>query len=349
LINIEEVWADETVRCIVTNGTISVGVNFDTPGVFDSIHAYYSADIPARDAFQSFRRVRRPISNVIHLLRDKSSFLGHFIDKNKVQFPICPIFEQLRKDLLIEHNANKSISHSWDTFELFAEKTGLTILPANTERVATETAEYIKDLINEAECVFDWNKIPDIPDDMPDEEIVKWMYSVWSSRATLQERLMYLKYVFKKKITVSPENDSSVDALWKRNPHLLDRLRDMWDYDEHIMNLLFAENNVDLSPGNKFTEFPDKMVTSIPMEIIQQQFDFHNPPQDYRTSLVANMINSFFGKRVYTLKKRKRDEEELYWSYETDGNFACDLNTACLYTIPRFKPLTVEMLDDDDD
>src|SRR5207253_9367386 len=104
----------------------------------------------------------------------------------------------------------------------------------------------IKELIDSAECVFDWNKIADIPEDISEEDLYNLTCNIWSSRAKLEDRLMYMKYIFKKKVKVSPENDSSVNKLWKRNPDLPDKLRDMWAVDKHIMNLLFFEIKVDL-------------------------------------------------------------------------------------------------------
>ncbi|KAJ3272555.1 hypothetical protein HK104_004450 [Borealophlyctis nickersoniae] len=46
LAEVEEVWAKDCVRCIVTNGTISVGVDFNKPDVFDRIHAFYTPQTP---------------------------------------------------------------------------------------------------------------------------------------------------------------------------------------------------------------------------------------------------------------------------------------------------------------
>jgi hypothetical protein len=358
LLDIEAVWADAMLRCVVTNGTISVGVNFDVPDVFDSIHVFHSADLPLRDNFQGYRRVRRPKNNIIHIFRSRQCFFGHYVDKENLNFPKCEIFNQLRKDLMIELNANKSCSENWDAYELFMEMTGLQMLPKNTDEVSKETAKYIRELINNADCVFDWDKIADLPD-LTEEQVEQWELTIWSSKVTLEKRLMYLKHMFKKKVPTPSALPTGMELrsfemlrgqLWAKNVTLPDQIRELkWYESDHMINRLFAENGIDIktinfSRGHSLKAlfagafaFPDNMKTAIPLDEIQKKFVFHNQPKNSRTALVASMINSFFGKRVYNLKGQKRVDGERIWHYETDVEFGISLSTACMFTAGKYK------------
>ncbi|TPX53317.1 hypothetical protein PhCBS80983_g06319 [Powellomyces hirtus] len=52
LCDAESIWGNEQCRCVVTNGTISVGVNFDAKNIFDKIYGFYAPFIPMQSDLQ---------------------------------------------------------------------------------------------------------------------------------------------------------------------------------------------------------------------------------------------------------------------------------------------------------
>lgn len=315
LSDVETVWSDPKVKCIVTNGAISVGVNFNQPNIFHSIHAYYSPQIPVRDFFQALYRVRKPISSEMFLYRDKVSFFGYTMDDRK--FPSCSVFHQLRQDLHIEELANKNV-RNWETFNLFAEKANVSIHPQQLEEIERKNVDFIWGLLKDVNCIFDWDKIPSIPPEVPVEFIDALEGRVYSNSATIDDRLMYQKYLFSTHFRHDAD-ETVLMELWEKNIGLPRKVEDFLSRKTpaaNLMNDLFLENNVELG-----AELPTCMETSIPLEKIQRAFQFHNPPQNYRTSLCARMINSYFMRNVYNISIQVMKDKKHTWPYELDEEF----------------------------
>lgn len=368
LVNIEKEWINK--RCVVTNGCISVGVNFDIPNIFESVHVHITPNCPLRDAFQAIGRIRRPISRIIYMYRDKRCFHGKKID---VDLPDCPIFRKLRKNIMLETNATKSCQKRWDVFELFLEQTGITMLPVNKDKISEKSAEYIKELIGETDCVFEYDMIKNatylVKDndgnmkeiymtDAPEEVINKWEIRMWSSDVTLDERLQYLKFRFHQKINETPslENQyvkSAIKQLWNKDPTLVDKVIKMkMRNEDYLINRLFAENKIDMDDYDGVFAFPSKMSTSIPLDKIKEHFHFHNPPRDYSTSLVSRMINSYFGNPVYAIKTVKDpiNKNKRSYIYDTNSTFGENFGFAWeRVTVKKKKKFNILDKDDEDD
>ena len=57
--NVKDVWGKDEVRIVIYTTKITVGINFDTRNIFDSIYIYGSVYCPiARDLMQAHFRVR---------------------------------------------------------------------------------------------------------------------------------------------------------------------------------------------------------------------------------------------------------------------------------------------------
>ncbi|KAJ3282912.1 hypothetical protein HK104_010655 [Borealophlyctis nickersoniae] len=277
LAQVEEVWTKDSVRCIVTNGTISVGVNFNKPDVFDHIHAFYTPQIPVRDFFQALYR----------------------------------------------------------TFDLFAEKANVLIHPEKMEIIAKKNAKYIRDLLDRVKVRFDWERIPDVPED--DDVIFDLMATIHSHRATVDDRLMFQKFQFKCNF-VDDTDEAMLKDMWKKNIDLPTKVAHLRGNPDNLINKVLAENNTRLGEI-----FPNNMVTSLPFDEIQRYFKFHNPPRDYRTHLVSRMLNAYFGNKVYSLKCRKRN-----WSYETCGKFLEHVQV-CQEKMRKFNRFKLRYDDDDEE
>ncbi|KAJ3165801.1 hypothetical protein HDU87_002892, partial [Geranomyces variabilis] len=293
LANVEKVWADTTLKCVVTNSAISVGVNFNMPEVFDQIFAFYTAQIAVRDFFQALYRVRRPKDTTMILLRDKWCSLDHYDDVKG--FPDCEVFKQLRKDLLIEERANANFD-TWETFNLFCSLANVTILPERLNTVTEENEKYIDSLQKQVQCVFNWERIPTLPIDCPDEVLEEFQKRIYSDQATLDDRLIMQKHCFMRKFK-DDAPDETMALVWKKNVNLPTQLMTLKEDPKHIINNLLGENNVVL--GKHFSGFPDHMRTSLPWEKIKKHFFFAKAPRDYKSHLCAKMLNAYFQQDVY--------------------------------------------------
>ncbi|KAJ3159850.1 hypothetical protein HDU88_008418 [Geranomyces variabilis] len=336
---VELIWGAEEVRVVVTNGTISVGVNYNPQNVFHSIHAYYTPQISPRDFFQSLYRVRHPIDSCMCLFRDTQCRLGYMKNEPQVEHPsnlltdesavtisnteslstVCPIFRQLRKDLAIEELASKNYKGPtrFETFDFFAELANVSTLPQDRVKVASENEKYVSDMLRRAEVCFDWDRIEDIiPGDETNDCVTALESFIYSNKATMQSRLIYQKYCFRS----SFPPDTPVEALkriWKNGLDMPSKVYTLQRNPNHIINTLLQENGAHLGE-----DFPPAMTTAIPLEEIKAAFSFHNPPKDYRTHLVSRMLETFFGRKVYeACYERKQVKGKREWVYKTDERF----------------------------
>ncbi|KAI9102770.1 hypothetical protein DFS34DRAFT_591389 [Phlyctochytrium arcticum] len=147
---IEKLCTNEEVCGIVTNTVISVGVNYDTADVFDEF-------------FQSITRIRNPKDNVIGLFRTKKSLYGTM--ENNMNVPDCTVFERLRQDLQLEISANKNVKN-WETFKLFMEMLDIKLTPKDKEWSMRAAAQTMDELMEDCELLLDWNRIPDVSDQL---------------------------------------------------------------------------------------------------------------------------------------------------------------------------------------
>ncbi|KAJ3052131.1 hypothetical protein HK097_006855 [Rhizophlyctis rosea] len=305
LCNVETLWGDPKVRCVVTNSTISVGVNFDERNVFHKIFAHYSNMLPVRDFIQSLYRIRHPMSTEMILVRTR--FHTHGKEKVlSISHPNCPIYQQLRKDIGIEQLANRNID-KWQTFDMLCGQANIIIKPAKVELAVAANKTYIEHLESEVELVFDWNRIADVSDRL---ELEQWLYRSYSNQATLDDRLEIEKYIFRTKFSETATEDH-LGRVWQKKKDFVDKIRMLLEFDKHIVNRVLEENNVLLENGI----LPDAMVTSISIDVITSHFQFDKSIKNYKSGLVSQILNAFFGMKVYGIKpegggKRKRVIED---------------------------------------
>ena len=300
LCDVEEVWGDPKVRCVVTNGTISVGVNFDQQDVFDKIFAHYNNMLSVRDFLQSMYRVRHPKSTQMFLVRSKMNLFGY--EKLSIRHPKCPAYTQLREDIAVEELANLNFNQ-WQTFNMLCRLANITIQPLRLKKAIIQNEDYLARLEQDVELVFDWNRIDDILDY---DTFKETLYKTYSNRATLDDRLQIEKYLFKRKF---PENASEdeMKSVWTKKKDFIDKTYTLVRDEEHLVNQIFKENHLELD-----STLPDGMITKIPVKELLQKFHFTKPIKNYESGLVAQVLNAFFGMRVYSNcegKKRKRKSQ----------------------------------------
>lgn len=304
LSDVEKLWGNEKVRCVVTNSTISVGVNFNEKDVFDNVFAHYSPMIPVRDFLQSIYRVRHPKSNTMMLLRSKYHGFGH--DKLHISnHPDCDIYRQLRTDIDIEQLAYKNVN-KWQTFHMMCEYANITIYPMNIDVAVTENKVYLDHLAEEVDLLFNYKRIKDITNH---QEFEDKLFKSYSNTATLDDRLEIQKYMFRRMFPDNADEEEMI-TVWNKKKDFVDSIHKLLWNEEHIINRLLEENNLKLS-----STLPNGMHTKIPVSEILEHLHFDKSIKNYKSGLVSQMLNAYFQMKVYGIKKRKRedgsDEEEL--------------------------------------
>lgn len=307
LIDCEGLWANPKVRCIVTNGAISVGVNFNIPKVFDCIYALHAPHISARDFMQALYRVRHPKSAIMHLFRVK---FGKF-SKGWENPPWRPsgdrVFDQMRKDLQLEAFAN----NKKETFGLFQEKSGIVTKPKKA-RTKKANREDIKALLKMADVTFKWDRVQDITE----EEAEEFMLLTASNQSNLQQKLMVDKYYLRKKF-VPDAPEASIKELWKKWPDLPGLVDRVLKRKHDIVRRVLDENGCEVGQ-----ELPKRAKISIPLEQIKRAFTFHNAPKDHRPHLVSRVLNTYFGKNVYwRAEERETIDGKQVYPYETSDDY----------------------------
>ncbi|KAI8590413.1 hypothetical protein BDZ88DRAFT_438439 [Geranomyces variabilis] len=163
LADVETLWANERLRCVVTNGAISVGVNFNLPDVFDQIFAFYCPVIGAVSSAQT----GKPSHAII-----------------------------LKQNLLIEEHANGNFK-DWETFNLFCELANVLLLPETINQILQENKRYLDELEGSVKCKFSWDLIEAIDRNIPDEGRAAWQNEdilrvLWDEARQLPSKLKTL-------------------------------------------------------------------------------------------------------------------------------------------------------------
>ncbi|KND02853.1 uncharacterized protein SPPG_01932 [Spizellomyces punctatus DAOM BR117] len=298
LSNVETIW--ERCRVVITNVSISVGVNFNKKDVFDRIYGYYSPFIPVRDFIQSLHRVRHPKDSTMLLHRDFRRSFGICNNRRPAEMPDCLIFRQMVSDLEIEYNANNN-TKKWETFNMFCRKAGIEIHPVSTEAGLENNQEYLKSFPSKKDLAFYWGNIADIESHQAEQ----YLYMSYRNDASLEQCLQLAKYFFKKRFSEDTEDDIMAE-VWSAKPDFIDKVIELRSNPSHIINRVFTENGVTLGDG---TPLPNQMQTSIPVEEIKTQFKFDRRREE-GTGLVAQMINAYFGMKAYYQKDSKRKQKQ---------------------------------------
>ncbi|KAJ3051392.1 hypothetical protein HK097_007625 [Rhizophlyctis rosea] len=323
---VNELWSNPDLRCVVTNGCISVGVNFHKKEIFDCVHAFYATYIPPRDFFQALARIRHPKDTTISLYRSELRAYGDY----ELADLDCNIFKQLQRDLDIERRANGN-HKKWETFNLFAEMGGFDIYPSKAKVLSEDLRTEIQKMLADADIFFDFENIPNITW----EDVEELEMKILSGRASALNKLSLEKFYWKMNFIDEADFDE-LKEVWSSNINLPARLRALEEEEVPIMKRLLEENKLTV---DDFGEgLPDTMHTSIPLTDIQKFFNFAKAPETYRTDLVAKMLNAYFQCEVYRRSnKRKQKDGKRDYVYETNNSFMTAANTV-LHFLKRKEP-----------
>jgi hypothetical protein len=202
----DEVWSNTEVRLVVCNSSIAVGVSFSLPDAFDHVMGYYACCLSLRDFFQTLFRVRLPKSRKMHVVLDCSIIFKQVsgIYNPPIVGPDCPVFRQLRKNMMIEFRADGLMS----TCRLFAAKANMELKTSSFEK-AREVGEEILEAFEEG-IIYNRKNIEKIDSDT---EALLSTLRLSSTGITFEDKLKLHRYYFEQHF-LSDTAESIIDKAW---------------------------------------------------------------------------------------------------------------------------------------
>lgn len=290
LTDVEKVWGDERVRCVITTSCISVGVNFNRKECFDQVFGVYQSHVPYREFFQALFRVRFPLDLTLYVL--KLPFRAKS-ESRKPSWNVMPIkhrseFDELSSNLLIEERVNTAR----DGFELFQGFAGIASKIVKAPRTTRANREAFWDLLAEANLAFKWENIPELTH----EEFLRIGGLIDSKDVGLWDRIMWDKAIFLKRFRAETPHDTAMIDMWKRNSNFPVIVHEIENGGRrHLVRRILAENGVTL--GEALPLYAT--CNTVPLKDIQEKYRFHHAPKQLRAQLVSRVLNVEFGRQVY--------------------------------------------------
>jgi len=207
----------------------------------------------------------------------------------------------MQSDLNIERLANRNTS-DWQTFNMLCDYANIGIIPYNKKIAIDQNEEVLEHLEEKLELCFNYQRIADIRDD---ETFEKKLHKSYSNRATLDDRLEIEKYMFKRKFPKDAIEDE-LETVWCKKKDFIDKVWTLFLDKGHIIHDILKENRVNL----KDCVLPDGMVTKIPLEKLKVHFHFDSAVRDLKSGLIGNVLNAYFGMKVYGIKVIVIKEED---------------------------------------
>lgn len=200
--DVNAAWA--SLDCVICNGVITCGVNFDLTG-FDKVFMFMTPFITPRQGIQVSARIRSLTTNEIIVY-----YLGRQINtegaiKNYELIESCPVFKRLCKDSKIESDAPLKKS-----FEYFCMKAPykMEISKVMIDRSITKEIEKLAE--NGYEYSFD--KIEDISNSVA-ESIQE---RVMQQDASMYEKLQLKKFFFRNQF-FEGNDENTMTIIWNEN------------------------------------------------------------------------------------------------------------------------------------
>ena len=193
-------WKDQDF--VITNTTITVGINYDNDTVFDKAYLFIAAYNAPRDVIQVSCRPRTLRSGQIFV-----HFMGRMTkpevwlnDSAGLPAEFAPLF----KNNLVELSAPIR-----KTFGLFCERAGYKQIASDADMYEHQI-EKVKQLLDDHSCYYDFSSIPDIGFNQAEEYQMK----IFTSTATQLEKITLAKYLFTNKFRKDMRSSPEVAAAW---------------------------------------------------------------------------------------------------------------------------------------
>ncbi|KAI9164481.1 hypothetical protein H9P43_008336 [Blastocladiella emersonii ATCC 22665] len=244
LIDPDSVWGDDTVRIVIANLKITVGVNFSKPDVFHKVYARYESWVPARDFFQAIYCVRYPIDNEIVFMISNGCH-GAYMNKSQVinSDLVGKLHQAIVKNTDLE-NEMAAVTLCLKVFDAFRKVANI---------VMDDSPEYYYKAHPEIEDVmtsgwsFDWANVQ-----LPSKETLRD-----HCQGTLEDPdwticLSVRKAFFIRKFKGLSENN--MEAIWDDNAErFMERIQYFYTKDKaHVLHKLLDHNGMDLRTSKEF-------------------------------------------------------------------------------------------------
>lgn len=322
LTNVNDVWSDDNIRAVITNSCITVGVNYDMPDVFDCIFAGYSRYIGGRDFTQAMMRIRQTKTKTIHFHEIPTKYEASYIKPSEE--PGCHIWNSLRANLMREskYKALPSSNGAIGSLKLFFDQAGFSIKLTETVKDSVELQE-INNAITHATSIYDYDAIPTIlsTDNYNVDEIA---LEVHNEECPLIEKLTYQKYLFTRFFNDDVLDTPEIAYLWnKKYIQVVDKFRTLKLNPDHWLNQFYRDNVMDYCD-----EVPDEPKWTIDIPTLTKEIVFKHCPKKGSRHLISNVLNVFWGKKVYSISKdetgkpiQRKINGKASDIYETDSEF----------------------------
>lgn len=327
--DIEEIWARPEVRCVIANSALAVGVNFNTPGVFDRIFARFNPNCNGHhDFFQLLYRVRNPISNVMILLVDKVCSAGKNND-NKYKTPDDPIYDALVRDVKVEECADRRTSNR-QVFNLYCKKMNIKFKRGGIS-ITQEAAAEIEAIYDASDVMFAWKKIKSLSQ-ADVEHIEEAREHVLVQFETIQQ-LEMAKYYFRWHFPEDTE-EKILEYLWNDYRYFVKCCADLKREDcshgktdaARVVSRLLEQNNIIVGDA-----IPKLVQFECDRKLIAGGMFFYKQPLTFRQDNIAKILETFFRMKVLDRKPIAKSKKHYEWvtdpKYCTVGKMCRDLMT----------------------
>lgn len=284
LINIEAVW--KKARVIVANTCIAVGNNYSGKD-FSHIFAYYTGWVETRDFFQIIKRVRNPISKIIHV----------FYEKNH------PIFDRLKiNELHIDDPAFQTLTQGFSIESKTTNKDKLSVISTRCNITHINTNE-LYDIVKQqrldiklTDFSIKFHQIPNITE--PEFQVLLKLAN--SKFTSLLQNLKIEKFILTNKFIPNTPTEC-LEYIWDKT-QFIHKLDFLIKNPNFIMNKILEANNIDLFQIDlvaKRTLSTLKIPNFITNNEIKEAFDLHHPILFRDITLFQRIFNNFFGPRLF--------------------------------------------------
>ncbi len=307
--HVNTIW--NNLKCVITNTTTAVGINYELLD-FDKIYIYHSDFVNPRDVIQVSKRLRYVKDTKMTMYSEppkKALFEENILVQND-----CPVFTQLKKDVLLEREC-----YSLDSLYYLFERNSIEL---TTEIVSEDFGDesLVKFEDSDDYCIR-YQTLKDIT--QAEYELLLKDYE--GGRINLYQKLEIEKYLFKLNNSKNHPSESVLRAMWTYRFYI-NTFNTLLNKN-FVYNEFLAKNGINVFDDD-FVEFPvDGCVPhnfDIKRLTILNDFRFKKIDKNTGQDTYAKVITSLFGLASFTMVKNCGVPQKIsingkqYNSYATD-------------------------------
>ncbi|KAI9175289.1 hypothetical protein H9P43_006650 [Blastocladiella emersonii ATCC 22665] len=313
LVDPDTVWGKETVRVVIANLKITVGVNFSEKRKFDKVYARYESWFPICDFFQAIYRVCNPIDNEIVFMA-QSNGRSAFINRTMVinTFPIGDMHSAIVKNSVLE-NEMAAVTARHLVFDKFHKIANIVI--DNCPKYYYEVHPEIKEVIHLG-WSFDWANVK-----LPSEEVIDNHVNGCLDKPTWTTCLSIRKSFFVH--TFKGLTEADMEFIWDSNAEgFMEQIKHFYTKDAaHVLHKILEHNNMDLRTAEKFD-----IHATVPAKFnegINKYFKRVWAGCGGNAAMLSQLLNTYFNKKITQSDKEKPQVEiagKRYTNFEWTDN-----------------------------